>query len=314
MTRFSFDSVVIEDTGDSALTLRTISNFNHRLGIQKTGPDTGNPYQEETYVSSRAEEMSFESTAISSLLDIISLHTGKCVVDGVSEVGLEAYGQGHDACGTGGRTSGSTNLKILCEHSHVLIGNLSGSVGQDVTASVRAICLSDDGSNAPTSTVFNSALPSSPITDEVFTIAAPRIAGTTLAAAGVQSVSIDTGIDVRVVQAAGSIFPTEVLVLKAQPTIRIVTDEVSVVQALVGEDGVACALADSFLKFQKRDNSGGLIAAATTAHVQITYEGFATINDAFNAGGRNPGTLEVMIECLEPSSGVPLTVTTGTAI
>ena len=314
MTRFSIDSVKIEDDGDTAVTMRLLNSFRHTTGIQTTGPDTGNPYVEQKYVTTRAEEFAFESTALETLLDTISLLTGKCVVDGATEVGLEFYGQAHDPCGTNGRTTGSTNLKKLCEHSHLLITNLQASVGQDATASVRAICLSDDGSNAPTSTVYNAALPSSPITDEVFTLYPPTIAGTTLAAGSVQSVSLDTGIDVRVIQAAGSIYPTEVLILKSMPTIRIVTEDISTIEAAIGLSGTSCALANSNLYFQKRQTDGGLIAVGSSEHVKITYEGFAYINENFNASGHNVGTMEVVIECTEPTSGTCLTVTTDSAI
>lgn len=312
MTRFSVDSFKIEDDGESATLLRNVNSMAHNLGIQTSGPDTGNTYNEVRYIVGQAPEFALECLALESLLDSISILTGKCVVDGATEVGLELYGQAHDPCGTAGRLAGSTNMKVLCEHSHLLITQIQGSAGQDAIASVRAICLTD-GTNAPTSTVFNSALPASPISDEAFTIAQARIAGTTLATDAIKSVSIDTGIDVQPLTAADSIWPGSVLILKSTPTLRIVTDDISTVQALVSDSGVACTLANSFVSFARRQADAGLYALTATEHIKITFNGFATLNENYNASGRAVGTMEVVIECTEGAS-VPLVVATNVAI
>ncbi len=313
MARVSFDSFKIEDDGESAVLIRVVNSAVHNLGIQSIGPDSGNPYNEKRYIGQQNETFELTSTAIESLIDTISLLTGKCVVDGTTEVGLELFGQSHDPCGTGGRTAGSTHMKILAEHSHLLITGIQGNAGEDAIATVRAILLTD-GTNPPSSAVFNVALPSSPIIDEAFTIGRPQVASTLFARDAVKSVALDTGLDLEVVTDVASIFPSVVIVRKVVPTLRIVVDDISVADTLLGEGMVACTLANSFFTYAKRLANGGIHPAASTVHIKVTFEGSAYLNDKFNASGRNVGTSEIVVEMTEPASGVPLTPTTGVAI
>lgn len=311
MTRISFDSFKIHDAGESAVTMRVINSATHNLGIQTTGPDSGNPYNEERFIAQQNETFDLRSTALESLLNTINLLTGKCIENGGSEPGLELYGQAHDPCGTSGRTSGSTNMLIAAPHAHLLITNISGNAGQDAEASVRALLLTD-GTNPPSSAVFNAALPASPIDDEVFVVGQPTVAGTALSKNAVRSVSIDTGIDIEAVTDVGSIYPGVVIVKKAAPTIRIIVDDISGVDTLLGESGIACTLANSKVTFAKRNPKAGILALTASEHIEIAFEGMAYLNDKFNASGREVGTAEIIIECIEPASGVPLTVTTDT--
>ena len=312
MTRVSFDSFKIHDDGETSVLVRVTNSAVHNLGIQTVGPDTGNPYNEVRYIGQQNETIELRSTALKSLINTISLLTGKCVEDGAgSEVGLEVYGQSHDPCGTSGRTSGSTHMKILAEHSHLLITGIQGSAGQDAEASVRAILLTD-GTNPPSSAVFNVALPASPIIDEAYTIAQPQVAGTAIAKNAVKSVSLDTGIDIEPVTDVGTIYPGIVIVKKATPTIRIVVDDISGVDTLLGESATACTLANSFIAFARRQDDAGIYDLSANQHIKIACEGTAYLNDKFNASGRNVGTAEIVIECTEPSSGVPLAPTVDT--
>lgn len=311
MTRFSIDSFQIFDDGmGSAVSLRNVNQASHTLGLNVTSPSSGNTYEDVAFITSQNTEFNLQALALEQLLDLISIHTGLCVSN-TTNSGLKLFGQGHDPCGTNGRVSGSNNMMVTIGDAHLLITGIEATNGADAVATVRAIALSDGGA-VPMACVFNAALPSSPVLDEVFTLGPTQVGNVALANDTVRSWSLDTGIEIQVLQDAGSIYPSVIVITKVMPTIRIVTDNPALLVGSVPILGLACTNANSFLSLVKRDPGGGLEALSGSEHIKITFNGFATINQHFDASGAGTGTCEVVVKCLQPSGGVPLVVTTDT--
>ena len=315
MARFSTDTINLKVISMStALVLRGIGSASHNMGVATTGPDSGNPYDEAKFVGAQSVSVDFTTTALSSILGELSLLTGLCIDSDGTHEGLELFGQGHDPCGTSGRTAGSTNMQITVGDGHLVITGISGGRNADAVASIRGIALSN-GTLAPTTAVYNGALPSSPIVDEAFIAGAPVVAGQALAADSVQSVSIDTGIELSEISAIDEIWATAVDITKIRPVIRIVTDDPSLMAVgTIKYSGVECTHANTNLWFIKRDPFGGLVSKITSSHIKVTAAGIAYFGTHYDASGSATGATEIVIETIETGGAVPLVVTTGVAV
>jgi len=315
MGRFHIDSFQIYDDGmGAAVNLRNVSQASHNVGLTVSSPSTGGPYDRTAFITAQNSEFNLTALALEQILDLVSIHTGLCVSN-TSNSGLKLFGQGHDACGTNGRVSGSNNMAITVGDGHLLVTGIECANGGDATATLRAIALSDGGA-APLASVYNAALPSSGlIEDEVFTLGPTQVESIALGNDTVQSVSLDTGIEVRVLQAASSIYPSAIVIVKVMPMIRIVTDNPSLLASgSIPILGLPCTHANSFISFVKRDPFGGLEALNASEHIKITFAGLAYINQHLDASGADLGTCEIMVKCTQPSGSVPLVVTTDTAL
>ena len=316
MGRFSTDTLVLHTIamGATPLVLRGIGSASHGLGIQTIGPDSGNPYDETKFIGQQQPTMDFSAVALESLLGELSLLTGLCVLSDGSHPGVEMYGQGHDPCGTSGRTAGSTNMKVTAALGHALITQVGGGRNEDATAALQVMALSD-GATEPTAAVYNAALPASPVVDEAFIVGAPTVAGQALSADSVQSVTVETGIQIEQISAIDEIWPTAVDIIKVRPIIRITLDDPTILDAAkIKYQGVAATHANTFVTFVKRDPFGGLKSKALTEHIKITAAGIAYVDTHYNASGSGTGTVDIVIECIETGGAVPLVVTTGVAI
>lgn len=320
MTRFSNDSLQLHGVLNgvamsAAVTLRSLGQLAHNLGITTIGPDSGAPYNETRFVGERKPEITGTVVALETLLDTISLLGTNCMGSDGTHPGVRAFLQSHNPCAANARTAGSNHRQITVAKSQVLVTGLGGSRGQSATANVRVIELSSDGSASPEAIVNNAALPTSFVADEEFVIGAPLIAGTQLAADHVASWQIDTGIAITVVTAAGSIYPTVVYITKVAPRITITHDDPTLLDdAKIPANGVACTHANTLFPLHKRSPLGGLYLPTETEHIEITAAGFAYHTRHYDAAGSAVGTGEIVIECIEGTGGVPLTATTGVAL
>ncbi len=299
----------------SALNIRTVQSLGHELGIQTTGPNSGNLQSEVRFLQQQSPELPVTTTALKSILDQISLLSGFCVTHDGTHDGLKIFGQGHDACGTLGRVAAGNHMQVLAKKAHTLITGIQGNAGGDASLTLRNICLvPDDASQAPTAVVYNATLPASPIIDEVYTIGIPNVAGFAFAPDSVQSVSLSTNIEVETLIDVADIYPGDVVIAKARPEIRIVTDDPTALQASnIPYGGSVCEHADTWIDFAARNPYGGIKPKDSgTNHIRITAHGFAYVNSHFSASG-GKGTAEVVIECTEkPGVSNALVVNTST--
>ena len=110
---------------------------------------------------------------------------------------------------------------------------------------------------------------------------APKIASFTLDADSVIGWQLDTGIGITAIMPAGSIYPTVVDITKVAPRWTINHDDPTFLDAAkIPDNGIECTHANTIAFLQKRSPFGGLVAAATTAHIKVTAAGFAALYQA----------------------------------
>lgn len=321
MTRFSNDSLEIHGVLNgvnmsAAVCFRSLGQLAHNLGIQTIGPETGAPYRETRFIGEMRPEITGQVPAIKTLLDTLSLFGTNCVItDGGTRPGVRAFLQSHNACAPNARTAGSNHRRITVARSQIIITGIGGSRGQSATAQVRVIQLSADGTAASHVIVNNAALPTTFIADEEFVIGAPQIGSFAVAKDHIQSWNLETGITMTAIIGAGSIEPTVVDITKVAPRFVVQHDDPTLLDAAkIPDRGLACTLANTFFPLQKRAPMGGLVDAATTAHVKLNAAGFAYFTKHYDASGSATGTGEIVLECTEGVGGVPITVSSGVAL
>lgn len=315
-SRFAIDTLQLHSTSMSALTLRGVGTASHKLSRETVGPGSGNTYDEARFITTVEDEFEFGGVlALKSLLDNVSLLTGKCVDDDGSHPGLRLFGQLLSRCGTKGRGAAGTAAQVTAKLAHLLVTQLGGTKNQLATATLRGVNLLKSGETTPSVTVFNATLPSSPVVEEAFKIGPVSVAGEVLDPDGIKSVQIDTGIQVEVVQNVEG-YAATLLVLKVAPRIRIESEDGALLDAgAVPYAGIAAAHADTYVSFIALDPAGGNKALAGSHHVKVTANGKAYIEEHLNGGGPATASTSIVIECTETSGGVaPLVVTTGVAL
>jgi hypothetical protein len=309
MTRYSMDTVKIHETGmAAALVLRGIGSFAHNLGLTSIGPDSGAPYDEVRFVGEQKVAFDFTTPAIASILDTIAFLTGRCLDGDVTgdPPGFDAFMQAHDPCGTNARTAGSTHARMRGRKSHVIVTSLSGTKGQSAVAAIHVYALTIDGATAPTSVVYNAALPASYILDEEFVIGAPTVAGFEIDPTQISQWSIESGIQLDEIMSAGSIYCGAVDIRKIRPRARIAIDDAAALDAAkIPYNGVVCEHADTIFPLIKRDPFGGLIALTAEEHILGTMSGFAYLTNHASTSGSNVAVGEIVIEGTEDATAQP---------
>jgi hypothetical protein len=320
MTRFSNDSIQFHGllntvAMSAAVSLRCLSQLTHRQGITTVGPNSGATYNETRFIGERKPEITATVAALETLFGTLSALGTNCMTADGTHPGVRAFLQSHNACAANARTSGSNHRRITVAKSQILITQFGGTVGQSASAQVRVVELSTDGSASPEAIVNNAALPSSPVDDEEFVIMAPTIEAIALSPEHVIGWQVDTGITLIVITGAGSIYPISVDIEKVAPRITIQHNDPALLASdKIPEDGIEITHANTLFPLRKRDPFGGLVALASTEHIEATAAGFAYHDNDYDASGSAVGTGQIIIECTEGVGGVPLTIATGQAL
>lgn len=315
MGRFAIDTISVFSSADSAATtLRAVGSASHSLRRQTTGPNSSNTYDEARYTLDLDDEVSLGGVlAIKTLLSLVSPLIGKCVVEDTGKFGLRLFGQSLDRCGTKGRGASGTHAQVTAAKGHMLVTDFGGSKNQLATANVRIVNLSADGTAAPTTTVYNASLPGTFTYDEAFKIGPVQLGGVALTADEITSVQVSTGINVEVIKDPASGYATNLLILKAQPTIRIGVEGSDVLASgIIPYAGKACTHANSYMSLVQLDSAGTIKALDGSHHIKGTFAGRAYIEDHLNGGGAAAAGATIVVETTEASGTAPLVITTDT--
>lgn len=301
--------------GSSALLIGGLLNGSHDVGYSMTGPDSGGPYKEVVFINQQEEAFSAGSTAMSSLLGNLSLVQANCIQSGNTYTSMELYGRALDACGTDGTLAGTNHRRVQATIARLVITEISASANGDVVVNLQAALLSSDGDTAPSTTVYNVALPTSPIVAEAFKLHAVQLANIELDASHIQQVTLSTGLAIQ--QEFGvKQYAQALTVTKTAPLLTIDTEDSSILDASVfPATGKAATHGNSLLEFQKRDAStGGLVAAATEEHVNLTVAGFCRPPVPFSGSGSNKATAQIVCELTGVAGTPPIAASTDVAL
>lgn len=301
-TRHTVHTLHFEGTTD--LVISNLVSGGHAVNLTTIGPDTGGPYMEQKFISQIDERFNAVVEAMESVLDIFNVNQVTCIESGKTFTGIELYGRALDACGAEGTSAGSTHRRVSNTKARLVIQSINVSATGNVSATLEGILLSADGDAAPTTTAFNVALPTQALVSEAFKLHAVRLAGTTLDADKVQSLTINTGLAITP-EFGVKRYASALTVTKTAPTITVETEDTALAYALTG---VIATHANTLIEFQKRDaTTGGLYAASSTEHIACTAAGLLKVNNPFSGSGSNKATASIEIECTGVAGTPPLT-------
>lgn len=300
--------------GASALKLGALPSGGHAIDYTMAGPDSGGPYNEVRFIQQQAEKFDAVTTALSSILDNLGLVTPTCIGAGKTYTSIDLYGRALDTCGTDGTKAGSTHRKASSSLARLVVSSISASANGDVAVTLMGHLLSADGDAAPSATVYNVAIPTGMIVSEAFKLHAVQLANLTLSASHITQLTIDTGLAVTP-EFGVKQYAQELTLTKTAPTLTIDTEDTSILDASVfPATGKKATHANSLIEFQKRDAStGGLVAAATEEHVNMTVEGFCRVSP-ISGSGSNKATAQIICECTGLAGTPPLTATADVAL
>jgi hypothetical protein len=314
MSRVSVDSLSLQDTADaSALILQGNGSASHSYGINVEGPEDGSPYRSAMQQNSRDERIMFESYALDAVLSSISALVGKCyVTNGTTKLGVRAFGQVHNRCGTSGRNSAGNHYAITASKAHVLVRRITLPANKYAMVSLECICLSLSG-GVPTSTIINATLPTSGVTvNELFRLyPLMQVAGVTLSPEFVQSVTIDTGITAEAIMGTYQ-YVQDVDIQNARPKIEIAVDDQLLNQAskFTGA-GKICTHANTefFAGKLTSGGAGGFDDFDASTHIKFSAAGYARLEQGLQASGNGISSTRIVIDATGTLASVPLQIT-----
>lgn len=209
----------------------------------------------------------------------------------------------------GSRSSSSDALEVLFDKGMLVLRSIEMSHRQTALATVEVIGESADGSTSPVTFDEAAALPSAAATvASAWTLGKVDISGTQLE--GVESVSIDFGVDVLVEAKDSDIFPTFVSARRSQPTIRVRCAHIDFTSSLT-ESGLYDA-SGVVLYARKRAEGGTFVADGTAEHISFTL-GKCRLDWGSISG--DPKMIEVTITPWNTEGGAaPIAISTTAAI
>lgn len=226
-------------------------------------------------------EFSFTTTAIKAALAAAG-------IDGLALTAGAVYFQKTAAGGL--RASGSNHVKGTIAAGMAIPVRLSVSHGAPATIEYRIVLRSADGTTAPIAFAASSALETGQgSVAQAYTLGLVTINGTALV--GVQSVSIDFGIELWVSGGDGLVYPTHIAVARRSPSVSIQAYDCDQFVTM-GLDGAAQGITDSTIVLQ--DVSEGAIVGSSPITFTID-EGLIYYEDiAGSHGERMGGSIKIV--------------------
>lgn len=313
MSRFSNDAIEIHTTAESsAVVVGGITGFSDSLNSSVSTPDSATPYDLFHSIQAQSPDAAFSTEAIRAILDNVGF-TGKCIASDGTHPGVRFYRRKHDPCGPQGRASGSVHERLTFEDGHLFIDSLSIPAGGNAVINLTAHATEPDYVTQPYVVAYNAALPSSPITNQQFTLGRRVFVGGTQITQ-VTNVSVAWNVNFEKPQYGGSIWPTLVDIQKIKALITITSDDMSILDASkIPRSGKACANANSLFELQRRQQNAGLYDISATEHILARFSGFAVVSRKQASGG-GAGNVEIQVATLDDGTNEPITFATGVSI
>lgn len=266
----------------------------------------GSPYNTFASLVSGAPSLSFATTDLPAILnectafmlvDSDGTHPGVLLyLQRYAEGGTRASANAHE-------TTIANGIMVLrsLELSHQEAAVISGEVLATQSGATPPIAF-DEAATIPTQF---------PATSVVFTLGKVDLNGTELA--GVESVSIDFGVQELVESKDSDVYPTFASVQRIQPTITIRAAHVDLT-SLLTEDGTNYAATQVTIYARKRAEGGTYVADATAEHIKLTL-GKCRVDTGAIEG--DPKTIGIRLSPYYTPGGspvLPITFDTASAI
>lgn len=302
MPRYTSGGVQIHTNDSSgAQNIGAITSMSIPENIETAGDDAGLLYEYARSVINHAPVPTFTTKHIALVLDLIGLG-GQCINSNPPTTpGVRLYGRRQADCKN--NPSASTNAMHTITDGLMILGSLSADRGQDATISVEIHAITD-GTNAPVVSVYNQALPT--FAHAQYTLGESMIAG--IRVPETAGVSIEFGLAISDKSPAfGSVWPDTVAARKVLPKIRPRGfDLAQIASGSLDPEGFSCTHANTIIQLIKRANKGKFVAAGTSEHIAISFDGLGTVGTRMDASGNADATQEVMIEPQHDGTNVPI--------
>lgn len=263
----------------------------------------GGVYATYAYTSRIAPTLGFTTTDLPAAL-------GKAALTGF------ALGSGHTAdaylqlCAEGGTRAGASSHYKLTVNQGILVPTTLAA-DQDQAALSYTMHATYDCTNEPIALCASETLATGATTAVHFVAGPVVVNGTTIN--GVQSISVDFGIQVRTLWGDGAHRPTYCYIAAIRPVIRVATLDVSVLNTF-GFAGTAQSTTDSLVYFTKCAEGSTRVANATAEHVKLTIdEGEISCEPITGADGAELGAVLVITPTYD-GTYAPIVISTVSAI
>ena len=194
--------------------------------------------------------------------------SGLKISAGVNGDGADMYWQKVEQGGT--RASGSNHLKLTVGTG--LMYPTAMTIRDDGAPAELpyVIAASWDGTNDPVSVTTGAALPGTAAASEAFTVGPVKMNGSTLD--GVQSITIDPGIQIKKIKGDGHVYPDVVYIQQRQPEIRVDLADMAALDTVGVLAGTPQGATDSVIYLRKMAANGTRVADATEEHISFTID------------------------------------------
>lgn len=247
----------------------------------------------------------FSTTDLKVLMDECSAYM---LVDAGVNPGVVFYFQ---AYAQGATRSASGAMTVTVANGVLVLRQLELSHQQPAMLSAELIAR-QDGATAPLAVATSQSLPAVyPATSVLWTLGKVDFNGTQIE--GVESVSVDFGVDVLAEGSDSDVYPTFVAVRKVQPKITIRGAHVDVLATLT-VDGAQYTAGQIVLYARKRSEGGTFVADGTAEHVSLTL-GKCRVD--WNSVDGDPKKIDLTLSPYYTAGGsptLPITINTATAI
>ena len=267
----------------------------------------GSPYATFASLTAGAPTGSFETTDLKALLDECSAFMA--IDDDGTHPGIEFFLQSMAQGGT--RSTGSA-IKLTIGNGILALSSLELSHQAPAVLSAE-VTARKDGVTAPLAVATGETLPATvyPATSVIWSLGKVVFNGTEID--GLESVSIEFGIEVEAEAADGDVYPTFAMVRQIRPTITLKGVHVDLLSTL-SVDGAFYTASQVVIYARKRAEGGTYVADATAEHVSFTL-GKCRVDPGSIDG--DPKSISLTLSPYYTAGGspvLPITINTATAI
>jgi len=244
-----------------------------------TAGGDGTVYPTFAAIMSQSPRLTWSTVAVKTALDAIGV-TGTAITSSATGVFYFRKIDGD----TGLPATGSVHRTATLNMGMIVPSRLTMSQGSVATISYD-VYVAYDGSHNPIIHGTSAALETDVNLSAAFTQGTFDLNGSILD--GVQSVTIDFGINVQQLSSDGDVWPTKLHVASIAPNVRVQLTDSTANIATLSALGTGSASTDSVAYLQKLDDNGNRVAAATEEHISFTFEDWLAVadTDAASTGG-----------------------------
>jgi hypothetical protein len=265
---------------------------------------SGDGYVDPTFVAAgRIKPTMWVTTNdLKNALDVIGLSGKALSASSIMKTYLNKVAAG------GTRTAGATHTLIEMNEGIIVPTSITVTDGQAATVSYIAF-LTYDGTNVPIKVTVNQSLPT--ITPSVLTHTTGPIQVNGAAIEGIQSMTLDFGIDVTALGGDGEVYDTFAGIMSRNPTLKFTTTDCDIMDTFEVPTNVSATVVAYLTKM-----SAGTVRVANNVaeHIKLTMTAGMVNNEALTLTQGQNGTVDGLVNLAWDGSNDIVAINTASAI